>query len=412
MVSSKDCQVAVIGAGPYGLSAAAHLRFANVSVAVFGRAMDFWQNHMPAGMLLRSPWEASHFSDPLRCLTLDSYYAQRRLEKDEPIALETFVQYGKWFQQTVAPDLDRRYIVTVEKQPTRFRLLLEDGDSCYAERVIIATGIGSFAHRPAMFDCLPPELVSHACDHRDLSRFNGKYVAVIGGGQSALESAALLAENGAEVELIVRAPKIRWLHAREVLRHPWNPLRKLFFHPTDVGPALYTQISARPPWFRLLPPGLQGRFAQRCIRPAGAAWLKHRFGPVHVTTQRSVVAAQPVGERLSLRLTDGSQRNVDHLLLATGYRVDILRHGFLPASLGKQIEGSGGYPELTSGFECSVPGLHFLGAPAAASFGPLMRFVSGSAFAAAALTRCVTGEKTLQKTPWRTGWRLSNPQVR
>src|SRR5262245_2768177 len=277
MLSSKDCQVAVIGAGPYGLSAAAHLRFANVSVAVFGRAMDFWQNHMPAGMWLRSPWEASHISDPLDCLTLDSYYAQRHLERAEPVSLENFVQYGRWFQQLVAPDLDQRYIVSIEKQPTRFRLQLADGECCYAERVVIATGIGTFAHRPAMFDRLPPELVSHACDHRDLSKFNGKQVAVVGGGQSALESAALLAENGAEVELIVRAPRLRWLHARQVLRNSWNPLRKLFFHPTDVGPPLYTQIAARPHWFRLLPPGTQVRFAQRCIRPAGAAWLKPRM---------------------------------------------------------------------------------------------------------------------------------------
>src|SRR5262245_24020493 len=172
MHSSRDCQVAVIGAGPYGLAAAAHLQFANVNVTLFGRAMDFWQNHMPAGMLLRSPWEASHISDPLRCFTLDSYYAQRHIERAPHISLESFIQYGRWFQQLVAPDLDERYVVTIDKQPTRFRLLLDDGETCYAERVIIATGIGAFAHRPATFDRLPSDLVSHACVHCDFVRFS------------------------------------------------------------------------------------------------------------------------------------------------------------------------------------------------------------------------------------------------
>src|SRR5262249_2339760 len=158
-----------------------------------------------------------------------------------------------------------RYVVTIDKQPTRFRLLLDDGETCYAERVIIATGIGAFAHRPATFDRLPPELVSHACDHRDLGRFNGKRIAVVGGGQSAIERPVLLSENGAEVELLVRAAKLRWLRPRQVLRHPRNPFRTLFFHPTDVGPALFTQISARPQWFRLLPYRMQERFARRCI---------------------------------------------------------------------------------------------------------------------------------------------------
>ena len=108
---------------------------------------------------------------------------------------------------------------------------------------------------------------------------------------------------------------------------------------------------------------------------------------VKITTGQNIISAQPTGNGLKLRLDNGEERRVDHVLLATGYRVDILRHRFIAKPLARQLLCSGGYPELKRGFESSVHGLHFLGAPAALSFGPLMRFVSGTAYAAAALTQ-------------------------
>ena len=54
----NNYDVAVIGAGPYGLSVAAHLREQSLKVIVFGRPMSFWDRNMPVGMLLRSPLPA------------------------------------------------------------------------------------------------------------------------------------------------------------------------------------------------------------------------------------------------------------------------------------------------------------------------------------------------------------------
>jgi cation diffusion facilitator CzcD-associated flavoprotein CzcO len=48
-----DTDVAIIGAGPHGLAAAAHLRRAGVATHIFGEPMSFWQG-MPAGLLLRT----------------------------------------------------------------------------------------------------------------------------------------------------------------------------------------------------------------------------------------------------------------------------------------------------------------------------------------------------------------------
>src|SRR5215468_2416670 len=101
-----DYQVVIVGAGPYGLSAAAHLRAAGVETRVFGEAMEFWSKQMPEGMMVRSVWEASHISDPRGALTLDAYVKEKGLRLPRPMPLSDFIRYGRWFQQQVVPDLD------------------------------------------------------------------------------------------------------------------------------------------------------------------------------------------------------------------------------------------------------------------------------------------------------------------
>jgi hypothetical protein len=351
--------------------------------------MAFWDRQMPKGMLLRSSWDASHISDPARRLTLDAYQHAIGERLPTPVPLDRFVAYGRWFQQRVAPDLDERRVTCIDVAAPGFRLTLEDGESLNAERLVIATGIAKFAHRPALFDGLPGSRVSHASQHRDLSCFSGRDVAVIGGGQSALESAALLGEAGAAVEVMVRAPRVRWLTRSGRLHRVSGAFGRLLYHPTDVGPPVLNQLVARPELFRRLPRPVQDRLAYRSIRPAGSGWLVPRLAGVQITTSRQVVAAELAGERLHLTLDDGGSRTVDHVLLATGYRVDVSGYGFFTPLLLANLARANGYPRLGAGLEASIPGLHFLGATAAWSFGPLMRFVSGSAFAASALTRSI-----------------------
>jgi hypothetical protein len=253
---------------------------------------------------------------------------------------------------------------------------------------VIAAGILPFAYRPIAFKTLPPELASHSCEHPDLDRFSGRKVAVIGAGQSALESAALLNEAGAEVEVLVRSQMVRWLWHRSFL-HTYRPLARLLYAPPDVGPAGVSHLVARPNWFRRLPRRTQILLAARSIRPAGATWLKPRCEHLTITTGSAVISAGVSRDQAVLNLSDGTQRRVDHVLLATGYRVDISRYPFLSPELLASIACANGYPLLEAGFESSVPGLHFLGAPAAWSFGPLMRFVAGTTFTSRALTRKV-----------------------
>ncbi len=389
---TEKCDAAIIGAGPYGLSAAAHLRgIRGLDVRVFGETMSFWQRHMPAGMVLRSPYVASHLSGPGRACTLDAYAQARGNHLGKHVPLERFIDYGRWFQRQLVPDVDSRKVDCVIQDGRGFSLALADGQQFSARRLIVAGGIQPFAQRPAEFREWPPSRVSHASEHDDLSKFTGQRVAVIGGGQSALESAALLHESGASVEVIVRAPFVRWLQLAHWMHQP--PFGPLLYAWPDVGPAGVSHLVARPNLFRLLPRSAQDRLAPRSIRSAGANWLKGRCAKVRISTNRHTVSAAPFGDEVELTLNDGARRRVDHVLLGTGYRVDVSKYPYLSRELLASFEWINGYPKLNSAFETTLPGLHFLGAPAAWSFGPLMRFVAGTEFAAVSLARGIRRQR-------------------
>jgi FAD-dependent urate hydroxylase len=386
-----EIDIAVIGTGPHGLAAAAHLRRAGFDCLLLGDPMSFWRE-MPAGMLLRSNWTATSIAEYDGPLSLDSYCADTGTALKLPIPLERFREYGAWVQQHVAPDVDGRLVDRVELDGDTFVLTLNDGTRLRAYRVVVAAGIAPFVHRPAVSAGLPAGLASHTADHRDLSRFSGQQVLVVGGGQSALESAALLHESGADVDVLVRADHINWLHGGKYHRK-LGRLAPLVYAPTDVGPMGISRIVAVPDLFRRLPRSVQDPMAARAIRPAGAAWLKPRLENVPIQLGRTLRAARPVGEKLQVELDDGTVRAVDHLLFGTGYRVDITRYPFLDPSLVGSVKCVDGYPLLRPGMESSVPRLHFLGAPAARSFGPIMRFVAGGWFGARSLTSVVTGDR-------------------
>ena len=387
--TSSDCQVAIIGAGPYGLSSAAYLKTAGVEARVFGEPMTFWRNQMPVGMCLRSNWGASHIADPNGELTLDAYCRQNGNHISKPIPLDRFVDYGQWYQRQAVPGLETRHVRSIDRAPRGFKVTMADGEEFIAQRVVVAAGIGAFAAYPPEFANIPRSLASHTSEHNDLRKFKGQRVIVIGAGQSALESAALLKEAGIPVDVIARKPALNWVGLHPKLHH-LGIISKALYSKRDVGPAGISRLVAMPHVFRRFPRPFQERTAYRAIRPAVAGWLQARIADIPVTFGRKVVLAQTAGNQLNLRLDDGTERVADHVLLATGFRVDVSRYPFLAPSLTAQLKAVNGFPVLTRGLESSIPGLHFLGKPAAWSFGPLLGFVSGAEFASTELVRFVT----------------------
>jgi thioredoxin reductase len=391
---SVSGEVAIIGAGPYGLAAAAHLRHAGIPVRIFGEVLEFWRSQMPEGMILRSRKRSSHIADPQRRLTIDDFEADTERSVTMPsLTLEEFIDYGRWFQERAGLDVDPRKVRLLQQVEGGFRLVLEDGEELNAERVVVAAGLFPFGRHPEPFGSLPPALVSHSADHRDLSIFADRSVLVVGGGQSALESAALVRESGASVEVAIRASEIRWLMPDGARTRRIRVRSRLPLPPTDVGGFASGWAAALPDAFRRLPEGLKPIVSDRCIRPAASDWLRPRLEGVPLGTEAIAVGAQARNGQVKVDLADGSERIVDHILLGTGYEIDVGSYPFLSPELAAAIEVEAGYPRLGTGFESSVPGLHFVGAPAARSFGPIMRFVVGTWYAAPSLTRRLLGRR-------------------
>ncbi|MFJ8197958.1 FAD-dependent oxidoreductase [Streptomyces sp. NPDC096152] len=393
--------VAVIGAGPYGLSTAAHLRGRGIPVRVFGEPMVSWRDHMPAGMLLKSTPAASNIDAPQRGHTLADYCdaaGTRRLVTDEDIIpVETFIAYGEWFQQRLVPDLERVRVVSADRRPVGgFELKLDSGEQFAARAVVVATGLSGLAH-------LPPELagaapdgptptgpLSHSSQHHDLSRFAGRELVVVGAGQSALETAVLAAEAGARVRLVSRGRGKVAFGAP-----PWRQSRLRPESPFGRAWSLWA-LSHYPHPYRHLPARTRHYLVRRVLGPLGAWWLRDRFeGEVPVQEVAAVVRAEAGDGRpaLTVRTLGGGTRDLtaDHVIAATGYRVDIAAMDFLGHELRTGLALSRGTPKLGAGYVSSVPGLCFTGLPAAASYGPVMRFVCGTEFASPRLAAHLAG---------------------
>ncbi|MFF4959035.1 FAD-dependent oxidoreductase [Streptomyces sp. NPDC001222] len=389
--------VAVIGAGPFGLSTAAHLRARGIPVRVFGEPMVSWRDHMPEGMLLKSTPVASNIDAPQSGHTLVDYCDAAgipRLVTDEDIIpVEAFIAYGEWFQEQLVPELERVRVVSVDRRPGGgFDLKLDSGEQFAARAVVAATGLSGLAHLPpelaaaAVDGPTPTGPVSHSSQHHDLTRFSGKELVVIGAGQSALETAALAAEAGARVRVVSRGEGRVAFGAP-----PWEQPRFRPESPFGRAWSLWA-LSYYPQPYRFLPDQTRHYLVRRVLGPLGAWWLRDRFqSRVQVREVARVVGASaPDGSPvLTIRTHAGrtEELTADHVIAATGYRVDIAAMDFLGHELRTQLAVSRGTPRLGAGYVSSVPGLYFTGLPAAASYGPVMRFVCGTEFASPRLAK-------------------------
>ena len=346
-------EVIVIGAGPYGLSAAAHLLDAGAEPYVIGQSMSFWKRSMPGGMLLRSKNEASNIAAPQKHLSIKAYEKAIRRKIADPVPIEDFIAYGEWFQKQVVPNLDTRNVQRLSHDGGVFEITFDDGDKLQAKAVILALGIGPFMNRPEQFADISRELAPHSSDFNEFSRFKGKRVAVLGRGQSALESAALLHEHGAEVQILTRDPALiyrpyAWKKHifRALTSGPLLPLSYKVIPPTDLGDVWTSRKMAKPELFRRQTPEDQEKLLRACARPIGAYWLEPRLKNVQLKTGVSVSRAAIARTGLRIDLTDGVTDTVDFVVCATGYRIDISKYQIVDSSL--RTEDRKDFPGLSS----------------------------------------------------------------
>ncbi len=389
----KSLDVAVIGAGPYGLSLAAHLNARGVDFRIFGEPMASWKNNMPKGMLLKSyPW-ASNISDAASHFTVEQFCSERGLPyktTSAPLPLESFVSYGEAFQERLVPNVERKSLVSLEPAANGFRAHFDDGETVHARRVVLALGLTPFKYLPPVANDLPPEMVSHAGDYGPLDGLEGKSVAVIGAGSSATDLCALLHERGVSVSLVARADQLNF--ARPPRPRPM--IERAIAPASGIGNGWTLGVCANAPWVvQMLPEGLRIELANaKALGPLGGAFMRDRvIGKVDLWLGRSLDKADLRDGKVDLHLTgtDGASDvlQVDHVVFATGYKTDVGKIGFLSPELTARMRLAGKAPQLSRHYESSVPGLHFIGPASANSFGPVCRFVFGTQHPARHLAR-------------------------
>jgi cation diffusion facilitator CzcD-associated flavoprotein CzcO len=401
----RKLEVAIVGAGPYGLSVAAHTEAAGCSTRIFGKPMSSWDSAMPAGMMLKSDGFASSLSAPDGRGTLAEFCTARGIpyaDKGLPIALETFVAYGHDFQRRYVPFLDPRQVIALDRAHEGFRLTLEGGEQVRADRVVLAVGITHFRQLPDILGVLPHPFVSHSADHHCFDRFEGKKVAIIGGGASAIDVAVALREAGASPALITRRDAIKFYSQPQPgLPSLWRRLRH---PPSPLGPGWRSRIASTYPWlFRYLPARLRLYVVRRHLGPASAFHMREKVvGKIEIVPGAQIAGASVRDGRAVLTLAGNNggpgEITVDHVIAATGYWPSVGRIAFLSPELRASMDHASGVPLLSRHFESSVHGLYVTGLATTGSFGPLMRFVAGADFTARRISSHLARQSPMRRS--------------
>ena len=373
---------AVIGAGPYGLSVAAHLR-AN-GVRTFGAPMETWRTRMPPDMLLRSDWHETSFSAPGDAGTIERWAKVTGEPREEPIPLQTFLRYADWFQHAFAGDVDPTPVASVERAPRGFRLTTESGEEIEAGVVVVAVGAVPFAYAPSPLHEAIGDRVRYATDRHDYGSYRSRRVLVVGGGQGGLESAALAARAGAEVELVVRS-RLHWFADREPHKTRGRVQQRLYrvaYPVVGYGPPPLNRLVLHPDLLASLPESFRRRLTARVLRAGGSPWLRPALEGVRVTEGASVEDVDRRNGAIRVTLTDGSEREADVTIVAAGFRFDLSRLSFLSPDLRAGIRLDDGWPVLDRRFRSTERNIVLVGFAAAHRFGPIVRFIPGTRFAA------------------------------
>ncbi len=348
--------------------------------------MHFWSQHMPRGMCLKSEGFASDLYDAGHQFTLKAYCEEHGIPYRDiglPVRIDTFIAYGLEFQRRYVAQLENLQVVSLSRGPAGFELKMEHGEIVSARRVVVAAGILNFAHVPPPLQHLPRERLSHSSEPGALDRFRDRRVAVVGAGASALDMAAALLEAGAKVDLIARRKAIAF-HDAPV--EPRSLLQTLKAPRSGLGTGWRSRMCTDAPLvFHAMPSSLRLRVVERHLGPAPCWFTRDAVAgrlPMHLGA--TITDAQVADERVRLSFSQGghSQIEVDHVIAATGYRVDLSRIPFIDENLQKRLNSVASTPVLSRHFESSIRGLYFIGGAAANSFGPLLRFAFGARFAA------------------------------
>lgn len=368
----------IIGAGPFGLAVAAQAAHDGIEHLIVGKPMEFWRQNMPKGMFLRSAcdWHL----DPLNQHTIEAFLSiQNKIPKDvEPLSLEFYLTYAEWFRQQKNINPLPVYVERIDRLPTnaddtndfsqpthRFTATAANGETIKAKRVVLAPGFKHFAHIPdELTAILPQGRYQHTSTFVDFNNAKDKRFLIIGGRQSAYEWAALLLEAGAS------AVHLSHRHATPAFDvADWSWVNQLV-----------DNMAEDPNWFRRLSQTEKDEVSHRLWaegRLKLEPWLAPRLKDdrVRLWPQTHLVSCtETANGELEAVLGNGETITIDHVVLATGYKIDITRLPILSPNLMEQLKTRNGFPVLDDHFETAIPGLFITSMPAMQDFGPFFGF--------------------------------------
>jgi len=362
-----NTDVLIIGAGPFGLATAAHAKHLGIDFIIIGKPMEFWKMNMPEGMYLRSAcdWHL----DPENEGTIEKFLTIQHLTPAdvEPLSRDFYLSYTEWFQKQKQITALPVYVDRLDHAGNHhYYATTTEGDVITANNVVIALGFKYFKHVPPEFEnILPQDAYSHTCDFTDMKSMQGKRCLILGGRQSAFEWAALLAEAGADTIYISHRHK--------------SPT----FTPSDwpwVNP-IVDNMAHEPGWFRNLATEEKDSLSKKLweegrlkIEP----WLEKRVmkDNVKLLPYTEIVDCKKLqGDELEVVFNNGTIITVDHIILATGYKVMINKVPFLTkGNILSKLAIKNGFPVLDEHFQTNLPGLFITSMPASQDFGPFFGF--------------------------------------
>jgi thioredoxin reductase len=372
----------IVGAGPFGLAMAAQAKARAIDHVLVGHPMSFWKRHMPAGMFLRSG--CNWHLDPAERDTIERFLRTRgQVASDvEPLSLNLYLEYAHWFEREKGIEALSQQVVRLDERHGRFAATLEDGSIVTADRVLLALGFAAFAHIPGDAAALvPAELSSHTCDLVAPEKYRGRRVLIVGGRQSAFESAALIAEAGAATVHVCH-------------RHATPAFTASDWAWVD---ALLERIGNDPAWYRGLSE-TERRALDLRFWTEGRLKLEPWLGPrvrrdsIAIHPGTSIVGCQRIHGALRVSLNAGETLEVDHVLFATGYQVNLQRLSLLrEGNLFDRVECRDGFPNLDTSLQTTVPGLFITSLPATRDFGLFFAFTAAVRASARIVARAITG---------------------
>ncbi len=369
-MDNNSIDLIIIGAGPFGLSAASFANFHQIDYLVIGKPMAFWKENIPENMYLRSgtDWHL----DPYGNYTIETFLKSRNKSPEDvkPLPLTLFLDYAEWFQEQQNINVLDKLIVKLDylEGEKKYLITLKDGKEIKAINVLIAIGFKFFKKLPVyLTKKLPAGSFTHTCDVVKFEKFKDKSVLIIGGRQSAYEWAALIVEAGAKTVHISHRHE-----TPEFVESNWS----------WIDPIM-DQMVDNPEWYRTLNEKEQEEIERKFwiedsqkLEP----WLLPRIDRenIKIWPLSNVVKCDEANSGLyKVHMDNGRRLEVDHIILATGYKVDINKIPFLSSgNILPKLNINEGFPDLDGYLQTGLPGLYMTSMIATKSFGRFFAYIA------------------------------------